>query len=102
MFLFGKSSGNKVWSPSKYSRLCSQHFVNDESSVENPIPTMNLVYDRYESNVKKSSFFGVEKPFAVSKNNVVILVACSFCTLSFCFHSLWFILIFSVDCKLKK
>jgi len=41
---------------------------------------------------KKSSFFGVEKPFAESKNNVVILVACSFCTLSFCFHSLWFIL----------
>ena len=45
------------WSPSKYT-FC----VNVEPFLENPIPTMNLVYVRYESSVKGSSFFGVEKP----------------------------------------
>jgi len=49
MSVFGQTSGNKLWSPSKYSRLWSQHFVN----VENPLPTMNLMYDGYESKVLK-------------------------------------------------
>jgi len=38
------------------------HFVNVEPSLENPILTMILVYDRYESSGKRSSFVGVEKP----------------------------------------
>jgi len=62
MSVFGQTSGNKLWSPSKYSILCSQHIINAESSLENLIPTMNLVYDRYKSSVKRSPFFGVEKP----------------------------------------
>ena len=57
MSVFGQTSGNKLVS------LKIFHCVNVEPSLENPIPTMNLVYDRYESSVKKKSFFGVEKPY---------------------------------------
>ena len=65
---------NSPWSPSKYSRLCSQHFANVESSLENPIPKMNLVYDRYESSGKRSSleWRNLKMVFPESKNNAFI------------------------------
>ena len=63
---------NSAWSLSKYSRLCSQHFVNVEPSLENPIPTMNLVYDIYE-------WRNLKMVFPESKNNAFILVARPFC-----------------------
>ena len=34
MTMFEQTSGNKLWFHLKYSRLCSQHFVNVESSLE--------------------------------------------------------------------
>ena len=35
----------KLWSPSKYSRVCSHHFKDGKPSEENPFPTENLGYD---------------------------------------------------------
>ena len=39
------SSGVKLWSPRKCSRVCSVHFVDGRSTEENPYPTENLGYD---------------------------------------------------------
>ena len=36
---------NKLLSPSKDMRVCSQHFIDEESTEENPYPTENLGYD---------------------------------------------------------
>ena len=35
----------KLWSPSKYSRVCSEHFVDGDTTDENPCPTQKLGYD---------------------------------------------------------
>ena len=72
--LIGRKSGDQLWYPLKDSRMCSQHFVNSEPSLDNPLPTMNLGYDGYES-----FSFGLEKPvsgYKEVKNNDDILVAC--------------------------
>ena len=37
--------GCKLWEPSKDSRVCSKHFIDEEHSNENPYPTRNLGYD---------------------------------------------------------
>jgi len=69
---------NSAWSPSKYSTLCSQHFVNVEPSLENPIPTMNVVYDRYESSVKEVpslEWRNLKMVFPESKNNTAPAIA---------------------------
>ena len=34
----------KLWSPSKYSRVCTKHFVDGEPTPTNPDPTIDLSY----------------------------------------------------------
>ena len=47
----------KLWSPSKYSRVCSEHFVDGDTTDENPYPTQKLGYDagRKVDNMKSTS-----------------------------------------------
>ena len=35
----------QLWSPSKDSRVCSEHFVGIRPSHENPYPSLKLAYD---------------------------------------------------------
>ena len=40
-----ESSTDRLWSPSKYSRVCSEHFVDEDATDENPNLTQKLGYD---------------------------------------------------------
>lgn len=43
--LINRSGKNgKLWSPTKDSRVCSDHFIDGKPSAENPIPTLKLGY----------------------------------------------------------
>ncbi|KAH3816543.1 hypothetical protein DPMN_118060 [Dreissena polymorpha] len=59
--LIGRKNGSKLWTPGKDSRVCSNHFVEGQPTVQNPLPTLNLGYDGYESRVKRILFLQ-EKP----------------------------------------
>ena len=59
--LIGRRTGNKLWSPTKDTRVCSSHFVGGEPSLEHPMPTLNLGYDGYEARVKRILFFKEEQ-----------------------------------------
>ncbi|KAH3817672.1 uncharacterized protein LOC127882181 [Dreissena polymorpha] len=62
--LIGRKNGSKLWTPGKDSRVCSNHFVEGQPTVQNPLPTLNLGYDGYESRVKRILFLQ-EKPVQV-------------------------------------
>ncbi|XP_067952217.1 uncharacterized protein [Watersipora subatra] len=34
----------KVWSPSKYSVICSKHFIDGAPTIMNPLPTLHMGY----------------------------------------------------------
>ncbi|KAH3855468.1 uncharacterized protein LOC127871016 [Dreissena polymorpha] len=55
--LIGRRNGNKLWSPSKDSRLCCSHFVDGKPTKDNPNPTVNLGYDGAEKRVKRMTLF---------------------------------------------
>ncbi|XP_053379793.1 uncharacterized protein LOC128548566 [Mercenaria mercenaria] len=55
--LVNRINGNKMWSPSKDSRVCSKHFLEGEPTLQNPFPTLHLGYDGFESKVKRIMFF---------------------------------------------
>ncbi|KAH3882548.1 uncharacterized protein LOC127831775 [Dreissena polymorpha] len=55
--LIGGRNGNKLWSPSKDSRLCCSHFVDWKPTKDNPNPTVNLGYDGAEKRVKRMTLF---------------------------------------------
>ena len=42
----------KLWSPSKYSRVCIKHFVDGEPTPMNPDPTIDLGYPDATRKVK--------------------------------------------------
>lgn len=67
--LIGRRCGNKLWSPSKDSRVCSVHFPEGEPTLQSPLPTLRLGYEDSESRVKRILFFEEEKqsPFAYSE-----------------------------------
>ena len=56
--LVGRKAGSKLWSLSKDSRICSDHFQDSEPTVGNPLPTLKLGYADYEKRVQRISFFG--------------------------------------------
>ncbi|KAK3088554.1 hypothetical protein FSP39_020520 [Pinctada imbricata] len=53
--------GKKLWSPSKDSRICSNHFIDGQPTVDNPYPTLNLGYDGYKDRVRRITLFGTNK-----------------------------------------
>ena len=55
--LVGRQDGRRLWSPSKDSRVCSNHFVDGKPTLENPLPTINLGYAGAEGRVKRMNAF---------------------------------------------
>lgn len=60
--LIGRQDGKTLWSPSKDSRVCSDHFPEKEPTVQNPLPTLNLGYDDAEKRIKRINHFHNPEP----------------------------------------
>ena len=43
------------WHPSESDRVCSSHFVDDEPSVKNPNPTLNLDYEQKQDKSRRKT-----------------------------------------------
>ncbi|WAR01049.1 hypothetical protein MAR_025421 [Mya arenaria] len=59
--LIGRKQGSKLWSPPKYCRVCSRHFVDGEPTLQNPLPTLHLGYDDASKRVKRMNQFEATK-----------------------------------------
>ncbi|XP_053402411.1 uncharacterized protein LOC123548416 isoform X2 [Mercenaria mercenaria] len=55
--LIGRHDGKRLWSPSKDSRVCSDHFIEGEPTCQNPFPTLKLGHEEREAHFKRRSHF---------------------------------------------
>ncbi|KAL5021766.1 hypothetical protein ScPMuIL_000921 [Solemya velum] len=66
-------SNGKMWSPSKDSRVCSDHFQDGKPTAKTPFPVLKLGYKDAENRVKRMNFFESPKLHGNSKPKIVII-----------------------------
>ena len=63
------------WSPSKYTRICSQHFVDGKPTEENPLPTLFYYNQRERAILRPQNKLQVQrqKDFSSDSRSVILI-----------------------------
>lgn len=71
--LVGRQKSNKMWSPSKDSRVCSRHFKEGKPTPANPLPCLHMGYDGAEQRVRRMSLFEATKHTPTQRVRKILL-----------------------------